>query len=75
MLQDWMLIGLSVVIFHAKVSALNLGGYLVAFGGVCWYNYQKFQAMQAKQREKEAALKSSDAESKSLLNGNGAQKA
>lgn len=32
-LQDWMLIALSVVIFHAKVTSTNLGGYLVAFGG------------------------------------------
>ena len=32
-LQDWLLIGLSVLIFKAQVSSTNLGGYLIAFGG------------------------------------------
>jgi len=53
-IKDWLLIGLSVVIFQAKVTSINLGGYLIAFGGVVFYNYTKLQAMQAKQREKEA---------------------
>ena len=67
--QDWMLIALSVVIFHAKVTSTNIGGYLVAFGGVCFYNYSKFQAMQAKQREKDAQKAPIENESKALLSG------
>ena len=43
--QDWLLIGLSVLLFHAEVTRINLGGYLLAFGGVCWYNYQKLQGI------------------------------
>jgi len=47
-IKDWMLIGLSVLIFKAAVTGINLGGYLLAFVGVCWYNYQKLQGMKAK---------------------------
>lgn len=43
--KDWLLIGLSVLLFKSAVSQLNLLGYIIAFGGVCWYNYQKLQAM------------------------------
>jgi len=43
--KDWMLIGISVWVFHSAVSALNVSGYLLAFLGVCWYNYQKLQAV------------------------------
>lgn len=42
--KDWMLIGISVWVFHSQVSALNLSGYLLAFSAVCWYNYQKITA-------------------------------
>lgn len=35
-IKDWMLIALSYLLFHAAISRLNLGGYLIAFGGVCW---------------------------------------
>ena len=28
-----------------QVTAINLGGYLLAFGGVCWFNYTKLQNM------------------------------
>lgn len=48
-IKDWMLIGLSVAIFKAAVTSINLGGYLLAFLGVCWYNYTKLQSMKAKQ--------------------------
>jgi drug/metabolite transporter (DMT)-like permease len=44
--KDWMLIGLSIGLFKAAVTRVNLIGYLVAFAGVCWYNYAKLQAMQ-----------------------------
>ena len=32
-----------------QVTAINLGGYLIAFLGVCWYNYKKLQGMKARQ--------------------------
>jgi hypothetical protein len=35
-IKDWLLIGMSVLLFHATVTPINLGGYLVAFLGVCW---------------------------------------
>ena len=43
--KDWMLIGLSALLFHAPVTPLNLAGYSVAFAGVCWYNKAKFEEM------------------------------
>jgi len=46
-LKDWLLIGLSATLFGAPVSALNLGGYSVAFFGVLWYNASKLRAMAA----------------------------
>lgn len=42
-IKDWILIGLSMVIFHSHVSNVNLIGYTIAFLGVSWYNYQKVQ--------------------------------
>jgi hypothetical protein len=43
--KDWMLIGLSVAMFKSIVTSMNLFGYVIAFGAVCWYNYQKLQAV------------------------------
>lgn len=40
-LKDWLLIGVSVVMFQSPITALQLAGYGVAFVGVCWYNQQK----------------------------------
>lgn len=45
--KDWLLIGLSALLFRAPVTALNLAGYSVAFAGVCWYNKAKFDEMKA----------------------------
>jgi Triose-phosphate Transporter family len=45
--KDWLLIGLSVLLFHSIVTGLNLFGYFLAFLGVCWYNYNKLQAARA----------------------------
>ena len=39
--KDWLLIGLSASVFHSVVTAVNLGGYALAFLGVFWYNLQK----------------------------------
>lgn len=44
-LKDWLLIMLSMVMFKAPVTSLQFFGYGIAFAGVCWYNYQKIQAM------------------------------
>ena len=35
--KDWMLIGLSVLMYASPVTPLNLGGYFVAFLAVCGY--------------------------------------
>ena len=32
-----------------QLSSIGLGGYGLAFSGVCWYNYTKIKAMKAKQ--------------------------
>lgn len=34
--KDWLLIGLSVWMFKAAVTGLNLSGYFLAFLAVCW---------------------------------------
>ena len=44
-IKDWLLIGLSSLLFHSKVTPLNLQGYGIAFAGVCWYNWTKLQGM------------------------------
>ena len=55
-----------------QVTAINLGGYLLAFGGVCWFNYTKLQNMKAKQAAAAASAPTTKAaesgESKPLLN-------
>lgn len=43
--KDWMLIGLSVLMYASPVTPLNLGGYFIAFLAVCLYNYRKLQSM------------------------------
>ena len=52
--KDWMLIGISVWVFHSAVSQVNLGGYLIAFIGVIWYNRTKLQG--AKQGTSQKAV-------------------
>eukprot|EP00884_Botryococcus_braunii_P014630 jgi/Botrbrau1/23168/Bobra.0041s0019.1 len=44
--KDWMLIGLSALLYHSPVTQLNIIGYTVAFAAVCWYNYRKIKGMQ-----------------------------
>lgn len=46
-LKDWMLIVLSVLIYHSKVTGTQLVGYGIAFAGVMYYNYQKVEQMKA----------------------------
>lgn len=63
-IKDWLLILLSVMMYGSPITGIQLLGYAVAFAGVCWYNYLKYQAMNAskdKLPEKEALLnKTSD---------------
>jgi drug/metabolite transporter (DMT)-like permease len=70
--KDWMLIGLSYVLYKAPVTQINLIGYFIAFLAVCWYNYRKLQAMK---NTAAAALSSStgarDSEGARLLGGEG----
>lgn len=61
--KDWVLIGLSVLLFASRVSLLQLAGYGFTLLGVAWYNHQKFQKggqvqsqqQQAKQQQATAA--------------------
>ena len=32
--KDWLLIGLSVMLYHSPISRINLGGYSIAFVAV-----------------------------------------
>jgi hypothetical protein len=59
--KDWMLIGLSVAVFRSAISQLNLLGYMVAFTGVCWYNFQKLRAMQKPDSPRAAGAKAGGA--------------
>jgi Triose-phosphate Transporter family len=51
-IKDWILIGLSMAIFHSSVTNVNLIGYSIAFLGVTWYNYQKVQDTKAAATER-----------------------
>jgi hypothetical protein len=59
-IKDWILIFISSMLFDAPISNTQLGGYMLAFLAVCYYNYVKF-------KEKEAAAKAG--ESSSLASG------
>ncbi|CAI5972088.1 unnamed protein product [Closterium sp. NIES-64] len=43
--KDWLLIAFSWSVIKDRVTAINLFGYLLAFGGVCWYNHSKLQTL------------------------------
>lgn len=53
--KDWLLIVLSVLLFHSKVSATSLAGYVVAFAGVKYYDAQRVKALQSAAEAKEGA--------------------
>lgn len=59
-IKDWLLIFLSFGMFHAPISGIQLGGYGVAFLGVCWYNYLKSQPAPKKATESDASLQSKE---------------
>ena len=51
------------------MSALNLGGYLVAFLAVCWYNYKKLQTMKSASKAKEATVQQGRAKDEEVVRG------
>merc|ERR1719399_2183531 len=63
----YLLVGLSVVLFAAPVSGLQIGGYLIAFGGVAYYNYNKIM-----EKQKQAALEAKNSEDSLPLVNRGA---
>ncbi|KAF5176615.1 Sugar phosphate transporter domain containing protein [Thalictrum thalictroides] len=63
--KDWLLIAFSWHVIKDTVTPINLIGYGVAFLGVTYYNYLKYQALMAKEAQKKA--QSTDEESGKLL--------
>uniref|UniRef100_A0A061RF95 Plastidic phosphate translocator-like protein n=1 Tax=Tetraselmis sp. GSL018 TaxID=582737 RepID=A0A061RF95_9CHLO len=53
--KDWMLIGLSVALYSAPVTKVNLIGYGISFLAVGWYNYTKLQRLKKEADEKAQA--------------------
>ncbi len=53
-IKDWALIGISFFVFGDPVSSVNLGGYLVAFLAVCYYNYDKYRSKNREVQEEMA---------------------
>ncbi len=53
-IKDWALIGISFFVFGDPVSSVNLGGYLVAFLAVCYYNYDKYRSKNREVQEERA---------------------
>lgn len=47
-IKDMFLIGISAAVFESPISATQLVGSLVAFSGVCYYNYAKLNEAQRK---------------------------
>ncbi|GIL81177.1 hypothetical protein Vretimale_12766 [Volvox reticuliferus] len=62
-IKDWLLILLSVMLYQSPVGSLQIFGYSIAFGGVCWYNYQKLKSVQSSPQQPAP----SDLENKPLL--------
>lgn len=70
--KDWMLIGLSVLLFGSPVTPINLIGYGISFLAVGWYNFSKLRKMHqaaedAKQRQQSAKEVPQDGEEKTPL--------
>lgn len=57
---------------RSPVAGLQIFGYLIAFGGVVWYNYQKLQGMrQSTPPRPVSANGSGDVEKQPLISGGG----
>ncbi|KAF6151168.1 hypothetical protein GIB67_037376 [Kingdonia uniflora] len=67
--KDWLLIAFSWRVIKDTVTPLNLIGYGLAFLGVTYYNYLKYQALTAKEAQKKALP--ADEESGKLLEDTG----
>ena len=68
--KDWLLIGLSALMYASPVTKVNLVGYSIAFLGVLYYNNMKRKAAQAKVAEQTAAaLDKEEGELQPLVNG------
>ncbi|KAF9617775.1 hypothetical protein IFM89_038544 [Coptis chinensis] len=52
--KDWLLIAFSWQVIKDTVTPINLFGYGIAFLGVTYYNYLKYQALMAKEVQKKA---------------------
>lgn len=49
--RDWLLIGLSALIYRNPVTRLNLIGYSIAFAAVAFYNQIKIAAQLAASKQ------------------------
>lgn len=54
--KDWLLIAFSWHVIKDTVTPVNLFGYGIAFLGVTYYNYLKYQALMAKEAQKKAQV-------------------
>jgi len=68
LIKDWFTISASVAIFHTTVTVTNLGGYIIAFVGVIWYNYLRMPRpvpanQSAENAEEKEPLKGSNSDS------------
>lgn len=54
--KDWLLIGFSWHVIKDTVTPVNLFGYGIAFLGVTYYNYLKYQTLLAKEAQKKAQV-------------------
>ncbi|KAK9149660.1 hypothetical protein Scep_008417 [Stephania cephalantha] len=52
--KDWLLIAFSWQVIRDTVTPVNLIGYGIAFLGVTYYNYLKYQGLMAKEAQKKA---------------------
>ncbi|CAI9100153.1 OLC1v1037095C1 [Oldenlandia corymbosa var. corymbosa] len=63
--KDWLLIAFSWSVIKDAVTSTNLLGYALAFLGVCYYNYVKYQNMVKAKEAEEAQKKVAQADEES----------
>mmetsp|Transcript_31748 Transcript_31748/g.38342 ORF Transcript_31748/g.38342 Transcript_31748/m.38342 type:complete len:333 (+) Transcript_31748:405-1403(+) len=61
-IKDWILIWMSMSVFAAPITAMNIGGYLVAFFAVMYYNNHKLQQLKSKEKDGIKSAQSEDIE-------------
>ncbi|KAM3012972.1 hypothetical protein FF2_025893 [Malus domestica] len=52
--KDWLLIAFSWSVIKDTVTPINLIGYLIAFGGVAYYNHAKLQGLKAAEAQRKS---------------------